>query len=167
MNGILATAAQIGGVQRLAIVDDAYDPPSGEEISEDAFNRFVQGLEDAPTRMQEAAAACRLTEADLDDWEQFIAKGHLIEALWNLSVGVAGNNATSDGLEESLTILFSDVHADRISKLQQLRPLELLLAEMGVAVMKLGADPAPDLVATADVVFLDLFLSSDVPPNAR
>lgn len=164
MSGMLATAAQVGGVQKLAIVDDAYDPPNGEEISEDAFNRFVQTMEDNPDRLQEAAAASRFVDADLDDWEQFIAKPALIQALWNLSVGVAENTKTSVGLKESLTILFSDVHADRISKLQQLRPLEDLLSGMGVALMKLGADPEPNLVATADVVFLDLFLSSDVPP---
>src|SRR3546814_13301142 len=117
--------------------------------------------------MQEAAAACRLTEADLDDWEQFIAKGHLIEALWNLSVGVAGNNATSDGLEESLTNLFSDVHADRISKLQQLRRLELILTAMDVAAMNHSADAGPHMVSTAHVVFLALFLLWQLPKNGQ
>ena len=153
-------------MQRLAIVDDAYDPPSGEEISEDAFNRFVQSLEDHAQRLGEATAACGLVEPDLDDWEAFTAKDKLLQDLWNASVGVAANAPVSEGLKESLTILFSDVHADRISKLQQLRPLENLLTGMGVTLMKLGADPEPELVATADVVFLDLFLSSDVPPVA-
>lgn len=166
MSGILATAAKVGGVQRLAIVDDAYDPPQGEEISEDAFNRFVQTMEDHPDRLQEASTGSGLAEADLEDWEAFAGKNALIKSLWNLSVGAAANAQVSAELKATLDILFGDVHADRISKLQQLRPLEDLLATMGVVLMKLGADPEPALVATADVVFLDLFLSSDVPPAA-
>ena len=166
MSEILATAAKFGGVQRLAIVDDAYDPPGGDEISEDAFNQLVQALEDSPDQMQEASQACGLSTANLDDWEQFTANNVLIRALWNLSVGAQAGAKPSDGLKHSLDVLFADVHADRISKLQELRPLEILLDGMGVSIMKLGAAPEPNMVATADVVFLDLFLSSDVPSAA-
>lgn len=166
MSEILATAAQVGGVQRLAIVDYAYDPPGGDEISEDAFNRLVQALEDNPDQMREATQACGLTAENLDDWEQFTANDALIRALWNLSVGAQANATLSAGLKQSLDVVFSDVHVDRISKLQELRPLETLLGGMGVSLMKLGADPEPDVVAAADVVFLDLFLSSDVPSAA-
>lgn len=164
MSGMLATAAKVGGIKKLAIVDDAYDPPTGDEISEDAFNRFVQQLEDDPDTMASAAASCGLDIADLDDWEQFAAKVDVVDRLWSVSVGTATGTAPTSALRASLQILFSDVHADRISKLQQLKPLEDLLSAMGIVLMKLGADPAADIVATADVVFLDLFLSNDVPP---
>lgn len=165
MNENLELAAKVGGVELLAIVDDAYDPPRGDEISEDAFNRFVQSMEDDPLRIHALATACAFVEGDLDDWETFAAKAELIEYLWNLSVGVSAHEAIIDGVHTSLEILFSDVSQDRISKLQQLKPLEKLLASTKVRVMKLGADPEPSVVAQANVVFLDLFLSSDVPPN--
>lgn len=162
---MLAEAAEVGGVRLLAIVDDAYDPPAGPEISENAFNRFVQSLEDDVGRMRTLAAAAALTDADLDDWEAFTAKTDLIQQLWDLSVGAALHEAMTVEAVESLDILFSDISQDRISKLQQLKPLETLIAETDIRFMKLGADPEPALVATADVVFLDLFLSSDVPAN--
>lgn len=165
MSDNLEQAARVGGVELLAIVDDAYDPPRGEEISEDAFNRFVQSLEDDAPRIAALAAASTFVEGDLDDWETFAARAELIEHLWNLSVGVAAHDAMTDGVNLSLEILFSDISQDRISKLQQLKPLEKLLAATKVRVMKLGADPEPSLVAKANVVFLDLFLSADVPPN--
>jgi hypothetical protein len=161
----LAVAAQVGGVELLAIVDDAYDPPRGEEISEDAFNRFGQSMEDDPQRIVSLAAASAFVGDDLEDWETFAAKAALIDHLWNLNVGVATHAAMTDGVSESLEILFSDVSQDRISKLQQLKPLEKLLATTKVRVMKLGADPEPRVVAQANVVFLDLFLSADVPSN--
>lgn len=167
MNGMLADAAQLGGVRLLAIVDDAYDPPAGSEISEDAFNRFVQSLEDHGEWLAALSAATDLVEADLDDWEAFTAKDALLQQLWDLRVGVASHEAMTPAAGESLDILFSDVSQDRTSKLIQLKPLEKLLAETDVRLMKLGADPAPQLVATADVVFLDLFLSGDVPSEAE
>lgn len=165
MSDILELAAKVGGVKLLAIVDDAYDPPRGDEISEDAFNRFVQSMEDDPQRIHALATASAFVEGDLDDWETFAAKAELVEHLWNLSVGVSAHDEFTDGVGLSLEILFSDVSEDRISKLQQLKPLERLLAATRVRVMKLGADPEPSVVAKANVVFLDLFLSSDVPPN--
>ncbi|MDO7843552.1 hypothetical protein [Sphingomonas immobilis] len=165
MSDSLATAAQVGGVELLAIVDDAYDPPRGDEISEDAFNRFVQSMEDNPQRIASLAASSMFVEADLDDWENFANRADLIDRLWNLNVGVVTAAAMTEEVIQSLEILFSDVSQDRISKLQQLRPLEALLAATKVRVMKLGADPEPALVAQANVVFLDLFLSSDIPPN--
>jgi hypothetical protein len=165
MSEMLAEAAEIGGVKLLAIVDDAYDPPRGTELTEDAFNRFVLSLEDDPPRLVPLSAASDLVEADLDDWESFTAKGALVNRLWDLSVGVVAEPAMTDSATESLEILFSDVSQDRISKLQQLRPLEKLLAGTNTQLMKLGADPEPSIVAKADVVFLDLFLSDDVPPN--
>ncbi|MFC3704759.1 hypothetical protein ACFOOL_08320 [Devosia honganensis] len=165
MSDNLELVAKVGGVELLAIVDDAYDPPRGEEISEDAFNRFVQSMEDDPQRIIALTAASAFVEDDLDDWETFAAKAELVEHLWKLSVGVAVHGAMTDGVGLSLEILFSDVSHDRISKLQQLKPLEKLLAATKVRVMKLGADPEPSVVAKANVVFLDLFLSSDVPPN--
>jgi len=161
----LELAAKVGGVELLAIVDDAYDPPRGEEISEGAFTRFVLSMEDNPERIVALSEASEFTEDDLDDWEAFAAKADLVADLWNLNVGVAVHNAMTEELSLSLDILFSDVSQDRISKLQQLRPLEKLLAATNVRVMKLGADPEPSIVAKANVVFLDLFLSSDVPPN--
>lgn len=163
MSTMLAEAALLGGVSVLAIVDDAYDPPAGSEISEDAFNRFVQSLEDHADRLEALAAASDLVEDDLDDWEAFTGKDPLLQRLWDLSVGAALHEAMTPASGESLDILFSDVNQDRTSKLAQLKPLEKLLAETDVRLMKLGADPAPQLVATADVVFLDLFLSSDIP----
>lgn len=165
MSDNLELAAKVGGVELLAIVDDAYDPPRGNEISEDAFNRFVQSMDENPERIQALATASAFVEGDLDDWETFAAKAELVEQLWNLSVGVMANDAITDEVRLSLEILFSDVSQDRISKLQQLKPLEKLLASTKVRVMKLGADPEPSVVAKANVVFLDLFLSSDVPPN--
>lgn len=165
MSDNLELAAKVGGVELLAIVDDAYDPPQGGEISEDAFNRFVQSVEDAPERIAALGAASAFVEADLEDWETFAAKEELVQHLWNLNVGVVAHDAITDGVTQSLEILFSDVSQDRISKLQQLKPLEKLLAATKVRVMKLGADPEPSVVAKANVVFLDLFLSSDVPPN--
>ncbi|MEP2725054.1 hypothetical protein [Roseibium sp.] len=165
MTDNLELAAKVGGVELLAIVDDAYDPPRGEEISEGAFTRFVLSMEDNPERIVALSEASEFTEDDLDDWEAFAAKADLVADLWNLNVGVAVHNAMTEELSLSLDILFSDVSQDRISKLQQLRPLEKLLAATNVRVMKLGADPEPSIVAKANVVFLDLFLSSDVPPN--
>lgn len=165
MSENLELAAKVGGVELLAIVDDAYDPPRGEEISEDAFNRFAQSLEDDPTRLATLAVASEFVENDLEDWETFAANAELIDHLWNLSVGAAAHAAMNDEAGQSLEILFSDINQDRISKLQQLKPLEKLLAATKVRVMKLGADPEPSVVAKANVVFLDLFLSSDVPPN--
>jgi len=44
MTDLLAEAARIGGVSTIAIVDDAYDPPSAREVSENAFHRFVQAI---------------------------------------------------------------------------------------------------------------------------
>lgn len=165
MSGMLAEAAQLGGVRLLAIVDDAYDPPAGNELSENAFNRFVQSLEDDRERLAALAAASDLDDDDLGDWEAFTGNDALLQRLWDLSVGAASHEAMTPAVGESLTILFADVSDDRTSKLAQLKPLENLLAETDVRLMKLGADPAPGLVATADVVFLDLFLSSDVPPE--
>lgn len=165
MSENLEHAAKVGGVKLLAIVDDAYDPPRGQEISEDAFNRFVQSMEDDPQRVLALAAASAFVEDDLDDWETFAAKAELVGHLWNLSVGVAVHDAITDGVDLSLKILFSDVSQDRISKLQQLQPLEKLLAATKVRVMKLGADPEPSVVAKANVVFLDLFLSAEIPSN--
>ncbi len=165
MSENLELAAKVGGVKLLAIVDDAYDPPRGSEISEDAFNRFVQSIEDDRERIVALEAASEFIENDLDDWETFAANAELIDHLWNLSVGVSAHSAMTDGVFQSLDILFSDVSQDRISKLQQLKPLEKLLAATKVRIMKLGADPEPRIVAQANVVFLDLFLSADVPPN--
>ncbi|WP_159586504.1 hypothetical protein [Chelativorans xinjiangense] len=165
MSENLELAAKVGGVELLAIVDDAYDPPRGEEISEDTFNRFVQSVEDEPERITALAAASEFVEDDLDDWETFVANARLINHLWNLSVGVATHASMTVGVRQSLDILFSDVSQDRISKLQQLKPLEKLLVATKVRVMKLGADPEPSVVAKANVVFLDLFLSADVPSN--
>lgn len=165
MSELLATAAEVGGVKLLAIVDDAYDPPRGDEITEHAFNLFVQSVEGNPALGIALAAMSAFAEDDLDDWESFIAKADLIDRLWNLSVGVAAHASLTDDVTATLEILFSDINQDRISKLQQLKPLEKLLASTNVRVMKLGADPELALVAAADVVFLDLFLSSDVPAN--
>lgn len=165
MSETLATAAKVGGVELLAIVDDAYDPPRGDEISEDAFNRFVLSIEDDPVRLASLSEVSDFAEDDLDDWETFTEKAELVDHLWKLSIGVATHQNMTDGVTESLAVLFSDVSQDRISKLQQLAPLEKLLATTKVRVMKLGADPEPGLVAQADVVFLDLFLSAEVPPE--
>jgi len=164
MTGMLAEAALAGGVKTLAIVDDAYDAPDGQEISENAFNQFVRALEDAPAIMAEFVALSALTEGDLDDWEDFIGNGALIEELWELSVGVRPVPMSVDA-SAALVLLFADIQADRISKLLQLKPLEDLIKDFpDVALMKLGAETNPETVATADVVFLDLFLSTDIPP---
>ena len=149
MSEMLAEAAGIGGVTLLAIVDDAYDPPRGDEISEDAFNRFVLSLEDDPPRLVALSQASELVDADLDDWETFTGKSALLSRLWNLSVGVVAEPAITDAVAESLEMLFSDVSQDRMSKLQQLRPLEKLLATTNTQLLTLGADPDTSIVAEA------------------
>lgn len=164
MTGILVEAAKLGGVKTLAIVDDAYDEPAGEEVSEDAFNQFVQALEAEVALPQELSGLSSFRAADLEDWEAFIERDALLNELWGLHTGTS-SKAITDGLKAALGTLFSEINENRIAKLIQLKPLEDLLAEIsGVRLMRLGSEPAPDSVASADVVFLDLFLSSELPP---
>lgn len=161
---MLQEAAQLGGVKTLAIVDDAYDPPAGIEIKEQAFNQFVQLLEDGDDVAVEIRSSSQLTEADLEDWEAFQDKEDVVQSLWAMHVGTSDKPRPSQAGKDALKILFSDIVEDRLTKLTQLKPLEDMLAELaGVNVLRLASDTAPATIATVDVVFLDLFLSSDVP----
>jgi hypothetical protein len=161
---MLQEAAEIGGVKTLAIVDDAYDPPEGEEIKEQAFNQFVQRLEDDGTVVAELQARSRLAEGDLEDWETFQDKKDVVQSLWALHVGTSDQSPPSTTAKDALRVLFSDIEEDRLTKLTQLKPLEDILAELAdVKLLKLGSDTAPETIAAVDVIFLDLFLSSDIP----
>lgn len=162
MREFLSEAATTGGIKLLAIVDDAYDPPAGSEISENAYNMFVQAAEnDGELLPALKAAQTGLDDNHLEDWEEFVHEEAVVQRLWKLHVGTM-QLAKSEAMHAALTSLFSDVMVDRISKLTQLKPLEDLLE--GVApLVKFGSDADPSLVAAADVVFLDLYLSSDVP----
>lgn len=160
---LLARAVETGGVKNVAIVDDAYDPPKGEEISENAFNKFVQLLEDSADVLDELVSACALRRENLEDWEEFREEGALLVRLWGAYVGSGEARNLLEESRRALRLLFEDVHLDRQSKLAQLIPLESLLKDCGVAVARLGSDANPDNVAKLDVVFLDLYLSEDVP----
>ncbi|MBX3576082.1 MAG: hypothetical protein KF723_02650 [Rhizobiaceae bacterium] len=161
---MLQEAAKIGGVKKLAIVDDAYDPPEGGEIKEQAFNQFVQRLEDDEALVTELQVKSQLAEDDLNDWEALQDKEDLIQSLWALHVGTSDQSPPSPGAKDALKLLFSDIEEDRLIKLTQLKPLEDMLAGLtDIALLKLGSDTAPETIATVDVIFLDLFLSGDIP----
>lgn len=165
---MLQEAAKIGGVKKLAIVDDAYDPPEGGEIKEQAFNRFVQGLEDDGALLAELQGKSQLAEGDLEDWEAFQEREIVIQSLWALHVGTSDQPPPSAGAKEMLKTLFNDIEENRLTKLTQLKPLEDMLAALtGVTLLKLGSDTEPKTIATVDVIFLDLFLSSDIPAVAE
>jgi len=161
---MLVEAAKIGGVRRIAIIDDAYDPPSGGEISEDAFNQFVQALDATPEIAAALTAQSALRERHLDDWETFTTDAALIQELWIFHIGGGASAEVDPRTQPALGSLFRDIHVDRISKLQQLKPLEDLLSQLNGTLWKLGADSEPRIVAKADVVFLDLYLSNEAPP---
>lgn len=160
---VLSEAAAIGGVKRLAIVDDAYDPPSGAEISEDAFNKFVQAVEGDHQLRDALKLHIELQDEDLNDWETFVADKGNVAALWEIHLSKL--QGLTDPQNKVVSDLFVDVHGDRISKLQQLAALEKLLEGAGGEVLRMASDAEPERVASADVVFLDLYLSSEVPPH--
>jgi len=161
---VLSDAAVQGGVRKLAIVDDAYDPPAGREISENAYNRFVTALEDSPTLLEYLAPLSRLRAEHLEDWERFTEEEALIQALWEVHLRDSTDSEVAAAAHGALDTLFDEIRTDRISKLQQLKPLEDLLSETSASLLKLGADSAPEVVAHVDVVFLDLYLSGEVGP---
>lgn len=157
---MLATAAKVGRVKTVAIVDDAYDPPRSDKVSENAFNVFVQEFENDSSVRDSLERL--LTAKDLDDYERFIENEQLVHNLWSTHVGE--QRQTSDkAAYAALAKLFADIQLDRASKLLELKPLEQLLESARVSVIRLGSNPDPQSVAKADVVFLDLYLSDDVP----
>jgi len=166
MNEVLAQAAKTGNVKILAIVDDAYDPPQTNEILENAFNQFVQALEEDQTTDSFLRDAGGVTDFDVDDWEHFVGNERLIRALWGLYVGTDPNRSVSEEAQAILEKLFADVQLDRLSKLTGLKALEDILDGIGGTVMRLGSNPDAALVAKADVVFLDLYLSDQLPSEA-
>ncbi len=125
---MLQEAAKVGGVKKLAIVDDAYDPPEGGEIKEQAFNQFVQGLEDDGALLAELQGKSQLAEADLEDWEAFQERENVVQSLWALHVGTSDQPPPSAGAKEALKTLFNDIEENRLTKLTQIKPLEVMLA---------------------------------------
>lgn len=159
---ILINAAKIGDVNTIVIVDDAYDPPKPSEITENAFNQFVQ-LTEGNLPQEELKKHCGLDEENLDDWSDFQEEENLIISLWNVYVGANSKKAISQETKEALKKLFDDVSLDRRGKLAQLASLEKLLEELDRKLIRLGSDSDPQIVARADVVFLDLYLSEEIP----
>lgn len=160
---MLSVAAKVGGVNTIAIVDDAYDPPKPSEISEDCFTKFVLAVSSNSELYEELHGITLLEEADIDDLEEFREKEKLIVGLWHLHVHTTPDVAVSEAGRAALKELFDDISTDRIEKLTQLKPLEMLLNGLEGEIIRLGSDPNPVLVAKADVVFLDLYLSEDIP----
>lgn len=160
---ILAESAKIGGVKTVAIVDDAYDPPRPSEIQENSFNKLNIAIDENKGIYKELNLLAKITEKDLDDFETFLNNKRLIISLWELSIGSHGIEHLSGECQQALTNLFEDVATDRHSKLSQIKPLEDLLQMTGVKFFRLGSSPDPNKVAKADVVFLDLYLSDEVP----
>lgn len=164
---LLSEAAKIGGVKVVAIVDDAYDPPKSTEVSENAFNQFKQLLESDAQYLSELSLISFITANDLDDWEEFTDKEELIVDLWENYVGTKVSQKASPAILAILGKLFDDVSLDRLSKLSQLKPLENLLDAIKGKIIRLGSDPDPKIIAKVDVVFLDLYLSEDIPAEVR
>lgn len=164
---LLLESAKLGGVKIIAIVDDAYDPPKPSEVSENAFNQFKLLLEDNEPLFEELSSASGITEDDLDDWEEFVAKEELLTTLWGNFVGTKVEPEISPEVRAILKKLFDDVALDRLSKLTQLKPLDNLLKDIEGRVIRLGSDPDPKVVAKTDVVFLDLYLSEDIPAEVN
>lgn len=164
---LLSSAAATGGVKTVAIVDDAYDPPKPNEISENSFNLFVRKLEEHGEAFNEISGFSCLSREDIDDWDEFLSKEELITALWNGYVGTRSDLEINAFSKEALNTLFDEVNLDRRSKLLQLKPLETLLENIGVKIVRLGSEPKPEVVATANVVFLDLYLSELIPPEIK
>ncbi|HET7436885.1 MAG TPA: hypothetical protein VFN10_19410 [Thermoanaerobaculia bacterium] len=161
MVNFLIEAAHTGKVQRLAIVDDAYDPPRPAEISENAFNQFVQAFEDVPAVRNDLNAV--VSDDTLDDYERFTTDVMRVRRLWDLHLGIVEGVAVAAETRDALQRLFDDVSLDRQSKLAQLRPLEELLEAVAPPVLRFASDTPAERVASADVVFLDLYLSDAVP----
>src|SRR5258706_12193673 len=118
MVDFLIEAARTGKVQRLAIVDDAYDPPRPAEISENAFNQFVQAFEEAPAVRNDLSAL--VSDEALDDYERFTTDVPRVRRLWDLYLGVVEGVGIAPETREALQRLFDDVNLDRQSKLAQL-----------------------------------------------
>jgi len=106
----------------------------------------------------------RLRAEHLEDWERFTEEEALIQALWEVHLRDSTDSEVAAAAHGALDTLFDEIRTDRISKLQQLKPLEDLLSETSASLLKLGADSAPEVVAHVDVVFLDLYLSGEVGP---
>jgi hypothetical protein len=162
MSPLLLDAARVGRVKRFAIVDDAYDLPRGGEISENAFNKFVQTVESDAVIRAAIEAGSGLSDDDVEDHEGFAGNETLLEKLWKLH-SEATEHELDGQTKAALRALFVDVETDRESKLALLRPLEQLLLTIGKPIMKLGSLAEPQEAAKADVVFLDLYLSTEVP----
>ena len=164
---MLTAAAKIGGVKNIAIVDDAYDPPKPEEIKEDSFNKFALAVFNSEELATELWNSAALEKGDIDDFEEFLEKETLITKLWNAHVGTAPTAGVSADGQRALGDLFDDIKVDRLSKLTQLKPLETILEQIEGKLIRLGSMTDPEDIANADVVFLDLYLSEDVPPEVR
>lgn len=162
---LLTESAKIGGVRTVAIVDDAYDPPKPNEIDENSFNILYTDITDNNEILDELTTRGIITGDDLNDYESFLENENLITTLWEISIGSHNSVNFSSGCKETLAKLFENVAIDRHSKLTQIKPLETILENINVKFLRFGSSPDPNKVATVDVVFLDLYLSEDIPPE--
>lgn len=163
----LKAAFEKSKIMRIAIVDDAYDPIDFGAIAHTDRNKAAillrefheENSSDPEIARIEGAAGVTITDVvkrlDLDDEE-------ILKSLWGLYID-SDRDSTIHDIFKALFLMQS---VDRADKLKPLRTLSSILeTATGVKADEFGSNTEPKDVVDYDMIFLDFYLSNDVPHN--
>jgi hypothetical protein len=159
----LGTAFVDSKVTRIAIVDDAYDPVDFSGIDTGSFSSTTVRLKELVDE-EPGAAELSLIETELGakigQVVSTIRETAVLDALFRLFVQADPESR----LREILRPLFVTLNVDRTDKLRPLIKLSAILeAATGVKADEFDSSTSPSDVADYDLIFLDFYLSDDVP----
>jgi len=165
-SGELKTTFKALKIAKVAIVDDAYDQPDFEAFAKAGLAAVRNALQDLSDRLEEGEISTLPAELktrsglDLEDALAGLRDGKHIDALWHAYV-----DAEPGSELRALLAGYEALSADKRDKLRPLRCLkELLLRDAGVAeVVELDSATTAEMVVGYDMVFLDFYLSDEVP----
>jgi hypothetical protein len=154
------------GVQRVAIVDDAFDPIAFDQIDRNAIAavrtellELDEGRDERRELAEHVEAISGLSLAD-------IAKRltEQIERLWDVySAAAPGSDVAT-----LFSPLFGAIGTTRREKLRPLRALRSILEAIdNVQVDEFGSDTTPDKLEHHELIFLDYYLEADVPEKGQ
>lgn len=162
--GALRTVFQEAKIERVAIVDDAYDKIDFADIEQEDFVAAQTELRDRieePNEHRELLEELnRLTGRAAAELAETIRDRLTCELLWNAFV----QSEPSGTVREVLAPLFRIMGTDRADKLRPLHALKrLLLSIEGVSVDELDSNTQPADVAGHQLIFLDFYLRKELP----
>jgi len=156
----LREAFRVQKIERVAIVDDGYDPPSPEGLSESDAAAFRTHLEDAIEDGDPEGISGQLPEfriASLEEVRERACDGAGLRDLWQAYRSVD----RSSPLGKLLHRLFATFAVDRNDKLRALEGLERMILDVcGRRPATFDSQAQPKDLAGHDLIFLDFYLEA-------